>query len=281
MYKNLETLEWNLNNKVEFINIISHELRTPLNIILGAQKLLTLNINEEGNKLENKINFIKYLASIQSNSYRLQRIINNFIDITDFELGMSKLNLSNDDIVKVVKNIVKHASFVANRKGINILLATNVKQKIMAFDKEKIERIILNLLSNAIKFSENNKEIDIILLDKKEKIQLLVIDQGIGIPRDKLSNLFDSFVQVDKSLTRNHEGSGTGLSVVKSFVKLHNGSVSVKSKENAGTSFMIELPSNIVPGSRASYLSDEDINIIQKIQIEFSDICEISYEYNN
>jgi signal transduction histidine kinase len=276
MYENFDTAKCNLNSNVELISIISHELRTPLNIILGAQKLLTMNLSETSNMPDSKDKFIKYLSSIKSNSYRLQRTINNYIDITDFYLGLCKLNLRNNDIIAVIKNIVKHAALIANKKHINLILCTNTAKKIIAFDKEKMERVILNLLSNAIKFSDEGKDINIIVIDKRKSILILIKDQGEGIPDKKLSNIFDIFVQADKSFTRNHEGSGAGLAIVKSFIELHNGNISVKSKEGKGTEFEIELPAKIIPESRKRYLDDEEINIMQKIEVEFSDIYEIA-----
>lgn len=281
MYENSKAAEWNLNSNAEFINIISHELRTPLNIILGAQKLLTLNLKDTSGISEGKDKFIKYLSSIRSNSYRLQRTINNFIDITDIQLGLCELNSRNDDIISVIKSIVKHVAPIAHRKGANLKLCTNANEKNMAFDREKVERIILNLLSNAIKFSEKYKEIDIIVIDKGESILILVEDQGRGIPNEKLMKVFDVFSQADSSLTRSNEGSGTGLAVVKSFVELHKGSISVKSKEGKGTEVKIELPVRILSETRTRYFDDSEINLIQKIEIEFSDIHEINEEDNN
>jgi signal transduction histidine kinase len=276
MYKKSDSTKWNLNSNLELISIISHELRTPLNIILGAQKLLTLNLKEDEGISESKDKFDRYLASIRTNSYRLQRTINNFIDYTDFQLGLCTLNLRNDDIIAVIKNLVKYAAFAAHQKGIGLMLCTNTTEKRMAFDKEKIERVVLNLLSNAIKFSKEDSQIDITVIDRGKSISILVEDQGKGIPNDKLDNIFDVFTQADKSFTRAHEGSGTGLAIVKSFVELHEGNITVESEEGKGTIFEIELPVNILSESMSKYFNEEDNNIMQKIEIEFSDIYGIN-----
>lgn len=276
MYKKTDSKKWSLNSNLELISIISHELRTPLNIILGAQKLLTLNFKDNNGISESKDKFARYLASIKTNSYRLQRTINNFIDITEFQQGLCKLNLGNDDIIAVIKNLVKYAAFAAHKKDINLMLCTNAYEKRMAFDKEKIERAVLNLLSNAIKFSEEDSEINIIIIDRGKSISILVEDRGKGIPNDMLSNIFDIFTQADKSLTRAHEGTGTGLAIVKAFVELHEGNISVVSKEGTGTTFEIELPVKILSESNTKHFNDEDNNIIQKIEVEFSDICAIT-----
>lgn len=276
MYKKSDSTKWNLNSNLELISIISHELRTPLNIILGAQKLLTLNLKENDGISESKDKFDRYLASIKTNSYRLQRTINNFIDFTDFQLGLCMLNLRNNDIIAVIKNLVKYAAFAAHQKSINLMLCTNTTEKRMAFDKEKIEKVILNLLSNAIKFSEEDSQIDITVIDRGKSISILVEDQGKGIPNDKLDNIFDVFNQADKSFTRAHEGSGTGLAIVKSFVELHEGNISVESEEGKGTIFEMELPVKILSESTSRHFNDEENNIMQKIEVEFSDIYGIN-----
>jgi signal transduction histidine kinase len=276
MYKKSDSAKWSLNNNLELISIISHELRTPLNIILGAQKLLTLNLKENDGVSKSKDKFDRYLASIKTNSYRLQRTINNFIDITDFQQGLCNLNLANDDIIAVIKNLVKYAALAAQQKGINLILCTNSTEKRMAFDKEKIERAVLNLLSNAIKFSEEDSEIGIVVIDRGKSISIVVEDQGKGIPSDKLGDIFDIFIQADRSFTRAHEGSGTGLAIVKAFVELHEGNISAESKEGTGTRFEIELPVKILSESTTRHFKDEDNNIIQKIEVEFSDICGIT-----
>lgn len=276
MFENPNEFTWNISSNIEFISNISHELRTPLNNILGAQKLLTLNVRKDSYTLKSQNDFIKYLGSIRNNSYRLQRIINNFIDITDIQLGLSKLNLVNDNIISIIKKIVKNVAFVALGKGIDLFFCTNVDQKIIAFDKEKTERILLNLLSNAIKYSERGKTIEVVAIAKEESILILVKDQGIGIPKQKLESIFEPFMQVDKSFIRSQEGSGIGLAIVKSFVELQKGHISVTSKEEEGSIFEIELPADICSESITKIFDDEEANIMQKIKIEFSDISEVS-----
>lgn len=272
MSENYDVLKWNLNNNVEFISNISHELRTPLNIILGAQKLLALNLTDRSIKSCGEDKFTKYLSVIKSNSYRLQKIINNFIDITDIQLGLSQLDLRNYDIINVIKNIIKHSSLIANRKGIDLFLCTNISEKNMAFDREKFERVILNLLSNAIKFSDENTKVNVFVIDKGQSILILVEDQGTGISDDKLVNIFNLFAQADKSFTRSQEGCGTGLAIAKLFVELHRGNISVISKEGEGSRFKIELPVRVLPQSKLGYNDDGEINLMQNIEVEFSDI---------
>ena len=153
--------------------------------------------------------------------------------------GFFKLNVSNENIVESIEDIVQSVSEYIKGKGLNIVFDTNTEEKIIAFDPEKIERIILNLISNAIKFTNLGGTIFIDLIDKGDTIEILVKDTGIGMDKKHLNNIFKRFHQIDKSLSRNAEGSGIGLSLVKSLVKLHGGKISVDSEVGKGSTFKI------------------------------------------
>ncbi|MDZ7548547.1 GHKL domain-containing protein, partial [Clostridium perfringens] len=130
-------------------------------------------------------------------------------------------------------------------KGLELVFDTDIEEKIMCFDPDKIERIVLNLLSNAIKFSNPAGIINISLKDMGNGISFSVKDTGIGIKEDQLNIIFERFKQVNKSFTREQEGSGIGLSLVKALVELHNGSIEVKSSYSEGSEFIVKLPSNM------------------------------------
>ncbi len=133
---------------------------------------------------------------------------------------------------------------------------------------------MLNLLSNCIKFTDDNGSIFVNIFDGEEYITLSVEDTGIGIPEEKVDIIFDRFRQVDKSFTRNYEGSGIGLSLVKSLVEMHDGTISVESKYGVGTKFTIKLPVKVLNKSKEKVdISNNIINTrVEKINIEFSDI---------
>ncbi|MBA8982893.1 sensor histidine kinase [Clostridium saccharobutylicum] len=144
----------------------------------------------------------------------------------------------------------------------------------MACDADKIERIILNLLSNAIKFTPSGGNILINIHDKGSSIIVSVKDNGTGIPLDKQEYIFKRFIQVDKSLSRNREGSGIGLSLVKSLVELHKGNIKLISTYGEGSEFIMEFPISVLPSNEKTIL-DENLNTqtsIEMINIEFSDI---------
>lgn len=146
----------------------------------------------------------------------------------------------------------------------------------VACDLDKIERIILNLLSNSIKFTTPGGSIFVNIFDGEEYITISIEDTGIGIPEDKLNIVFDRFRQVDKSFTRNYEGSGIGLSLVKSLVEIQGGAISVESKLGVGTKFIIRFPVKLLDNDKRediTKLVDNTINdSVQRIKIEFSDI---------
>jgi two-component system CheB/CheR fusion protein len=197
------------------------------------------------------------------------------IDITKMDSGFYEVKMQNQNIVSIVENITLSVSDYAKAKSIELIFDTEVEEKIIACSPDCIERIMLNLLSNAVKFTDKGGSINVNMYDRQDQIQICVKDTGAGIPDGKLDIIFDRFRQVDKSLTRAHEGSGIGLSLVKSFVELHKGNISVSSKYGEGSEFIITLPVSTVPddtencdGSEAAALKSN----VERINLEFSDV---------
>ena len=254
----------------EFLVNISHELKTPLNVIFSTAQLFDLYC-KSGLLEDKKDSIIKYIESIKQNSYRLSKLINNLVDLSKIEAGFFKLNLSNNNIVKVVEEIVMSVTTYTESKGLNIIFDTDIEEKIISCDTEKIERIVLNLISNAIKFSDEGDEIFVDIKDKNKFVEISVIDNGIGIEGKYLDMIFDRFKQVDKSLSRNTEGTGVGLSLVKSIVELHGGSIYVESEFGEGSKFTIMMPSGKVLHGNMIY-SSKVPSENQSIRVELSDI---------
>jgi signal transduction histidine kinase len=257
--------------RTEFFANISHELRTPLNVILGAIQVINLYKNN-GNADINQ--FDKYIKIIKQNCLRLLRLVNNLIDITKIEAGYFEINLENKNIVRIIEDITLSVAEYIEQKSVSLIFDTEVEERIMAIDSDKIERIILNLLSNAVKFTKPGGTILVNLFETDNKFYTSVKDNGIGIPADKLHLVFDRFRQVDNSLTKNIKGSGIGLSIVKSLVELHKGKVTVNSIYGKGTEFIIELPITVIETSSLSNVETNNISnsSVESITIEFSDI---------
>lgn len=211
---------------------------------------------------------------MKKNCFRLLRLVNNLIDITKIDLGYFDINETNNNIISLVEDITLSVADYIENKGLALIFDTDVEEKIIACDPEKIERIIMNLLSNAIKFTPLGGSIMVSIEDGIDNIFLRVKDTGRGIPKDKLNIIFERFVQVDKSLARDHEGSGIGLSLVKSLVELHGGTISVESQVDHGTEFIICIPCKQIDRINDEIAATESAGekFIQKLHIEFSDI---------
>lgn len=257
--------------KNEFMANISHELRTPLNVIFSSAQIIELYA-QNNTISENTKNISKYSKSLKQNCNRMLRLVNNLIDLTKIDSGFLKLNLQNHNIVSIVEDITLSVAEYIENKNINLVFDTDIEEKYMAFDVDMIERIILNLLSNAVKFTPAGGNISVKINDYDKYINISVKDSGIGIPEDKLEIIFDRFRQVDKSLTRNTEGSGIGLNLVKSIVELHGGNIEVYSSEGVGSEFVIKLPVTLVASDEAAAAIDIPQEKVERIHIEFSDI---------
>ncbi len=215
-----------------------------------------------------------YIKNMKQNCLRMIRLINNFVDATRLEAGEMKISKENADIVDAVESIIQKTAQYIHDKNIELIFDTNVEEKLMVFDKEVMKRILLNLISNAIKFGDKKQKIQIDLNSEEDYVFINVKDEGRGIPRNKLDVIFERFGQVDNSLSRECEGSGVGLYLVKCFVELHNGKIKIISNEGEGTEVIICLPVEVLDDmefySKRIVESDEE-----KIQREFSDIYSI------
>ena len=170
------------------------------------------------------------LESINLNSYRLLKISNNIIDMTKAESGMLKLNLETCNIVSIVEEVFDISVEVANKKNIYMTFDTVCEEIKTAVDIVQIRRVILNLLSNAIKFTPEAGNINLFIWKNLDNIVIEVVDSGVGIPKEKLNEIFHSFYQIENLYTRSSEGSGIGLSIIKEIVQMHGGKIEVESE---------------------------------------------------
>ena len=256
----------------EFFGNISHEFKTPLNIILGIVQLIDKNID-----LDNitKENLIRHVDIMKQNSYRLLRLVNNLIDISRIDIGYYNLQPSNYDIVKVIEDITLSVAEYVKHKNINLIFDTDLEEITLSCDPDKIERIMLNLLSNAIKYTDDSGSIHVSLNKVNEDIVVSVRDSGVGIPKDKLELIFDRFGQANDILSRRCEGSGIGLSIVKSIVEMHGGKIEVFSEIGKGTEFVFNIPIKILEEENVILNCDNKDYHVEKCNIEFSDIYSI------
>lgn len=266
-----ETYEYD-KIKTEFFGNISHEIKTPLNIIIGTLQLFELNLsNQNTDPIFDKLT--KYTAIMRQNCFRLLRMLNNLIYITEIDSGFVEIHLQNHDLVQIVKDIIFSSVKFIESKGVRFDANIGLDSLEMACDADKIEIVLLNILSNAVKFTEKEGEISVSLYSNGEYAYISVKDTGIGIPDEMKDVIFQKFRQVDKSFTRKCEGSGIGLSLVKSLVEMHKGSIEVNSEYGKGSEFILKLPIWLIDNDEIAATAEETASVcIDRAKIEFSDI---------
>ncbi len=235
---NLE-LERALRLKDEFLAYMSHELRTPLNAILGISEILLAGYRGPLN--ERQHNFV---SAIDTSGRHLLSLINDLLDVSKIEAGKVDIHLETVIISDVCQASLSFVKEQASKKGVALgFKYEKTALKVMA-DQRRLKQILVNLLSNAVKFTPSGGEVKLsVRADlQKARVEFSVSDTGIGIAPADLERLFTPFTQVDSSLSRQHEGTGLGLVLVKRLAELHNGEVSVVSEVGKGSCFTVSLP---------------------------------------
>lgn len=268
-----EQIEHEINNKIrsDFFANLSHELRTPLNLIFSSLQVVDLKLKNTEMKEDQSIT--KYINMATQNTYRLLKLVNNLIDSNKITSGYFEYNPQNYDIVYFIEGICQSIVDFAKQKNIEVVFDTDIEEKIISFDLDKMERIILNILSNSIKFTKENGRIDIYIRESNQMLEIEISDDGIGIPSNKLNSIFERFRQVENNSIRRGEGSGIGLYLVKSLVDMHGGYIDVESELGVGTTFKINIPAELKKEYECNIIEKNLQNsYIEKIKVEFSDI---------
>lgn len=256
--------------KNEILANISHEFKTPVNVIYSAVQTQDL-IKEKASIDE----IVKYNKIIKQNCNRLTRLINNFIDTSRFNKDTVKGEFVYKNIVEITEYLTMAVVPFAKSKRLNLIFDTSDEEMYCLIDKELYDRLILNLLSNSIKYSRTNGNIKVELSDLGESIQILVEDDGIGIDKYHLKEIFSRFERVDKSYSRNTEGCGLGLNIVKNIVSIHEGTIEVKSKKEEGTKVFIKLPKyegHIDDNIKGGHRLEDNKYVKYEVEVEMSDI---------
>ena len=220
--------------KDDFVSTLSHELRTPLNAILGWVGVLKQDHSPE--------TLARAVDVIDRNSRRQSQMIDDLLDMGRILSGKMRLDVQRVDLASVIEEAVLSALPSADARGVR-LLTTLGSASIVRGDPGRLQQVVWNLLSNAIKFTPRGGQVQVTLRKVNSHVHVQVSDTGAGIAPDLLHHVFDRFRQGDSSATRRHGGLGLGLSIVKSLVELHGGTVDVASDgENRGTTFTVRLP---------------------------------------
>ena len=231
--------------KSKFFANISHEFRTPLALILGPIDELLKDNDDPGET--------SGLELIQRNAKRLQRLVEQLMDLSRLEGGSMKLQPQPGDLVDFVRGLTMAFESIARRKGIGLVFSSDQKSLFVDFDQEQVEIMLVNLLSNAFKSTLEDGRVEVSLICNSApetaaggtvEVILLVRDTGIGISEAYQANVFDRFYQVDSSETREQEGTGIGLALVRELAQLHGGKVTLKSRPGEGSEFRLQLQFN-------------------------------------
>lgn len=241
--------------KLSFFTSVSHDFRTPLTLISDPIRIL----KKSGNISEAERSILNIA---HKNVHILLRLINQILDIRKFDSGKLKLNVVNANLRDCITDWTNSFQQVAQSRHIHLSLDCGEGNWNVAFDPEKMERIVFNLLSNAIKFTPENGKIHVRLSQEASSFVLQVTDSGTGIKKEDVQKIFDTYYQTDSSQKQN--SSGIGLSLVKVFVELHGGTISVDSEYGKGSEFTCRFPlrqiDNEAPVEKSQLISTETIN---------------------
>jgi signal transduction histidine kinase len=249
--------------KSNFLNIVSHELKTPLTAIYAYLDVIA----DSKNKLSE--DQLKGFNAIKRNSQQLKMLIGNILEISRIEAGKFELAQNEINPKENLEKITQNLKILTDKKGLKLILdCKKLPDKIMT-DEPRFEEVINNLVTNAIKFTDKGS-VTINAKQDKEFILICVKDTGVGIPKDKIKNLFQKFYQVDSSISRKYGGTGLGLSITKEMIERQGGKIWVESTEGKGTTFFFTLPIKGVKSaassssSSSSSISDQETDKLER-----------------
>ena len=231
--------------KSEFLANMSHEIRTPLNAIIGLAEL-----SMEDNKRDE--HHSDALQTIATEACALLDIINDILDFSKIEAGQVELDITSFDLRELLENIADSIAFQAAMKGVEYITYLDPDvPPVLSGDPVRLRQILINIAGNSLKFTQTGQIfVSAELSDQnnnKASIRFTVKDTGIGIPREKQQEVFDSFTQVDGSTTRKYGGTGLGLTISKKFVELMGGKISLESNVNQGSTFWFTITLDTLP----------------------------------
>ncbi len=220
--------------KMRFFANVSHELRTPLTLIIGPLEQLIQGWND--------MDPVPMLRAMEANAHRLLRQVNTILDFAKADVGMLTCQYVEGNLGDILSKLVQASIPYAEKRNIEMTISGTDEIPDTAIDIEKVETIAVNLISNALKFTSDNGKVSICAGKEKEIVWFEVQDTGMGIPEDKIGQVFERFHQIDDQHSRKNEGTGLGLAMVRELTLLHGGTVDVRSEIGKGSVFRVELP---------------------------------------
>ena len=226
------------NMRKEFIADVSHELKTPITSIMAyADTLLEGNYDKE---VENK-----FLNVIATEARRMAKLVTDLLTLSRYDNNKNKLQKEQFDLGELVKKCHDKLGIEIKKKGHEVNCFVTADVPLVYADKGDVERVVLNILSNSIKYTPDNGKISIYVGFVYNDAYIKILDNGIGIPEEDLSRIFERFYRVDKARTREMGGTGLGLSIAKDLLDKNGGSIDIKSIVGEGTEVVIKVPTKL------------------------------------
>jgi signal transduction histidine kinase len=252
LWRAKEAAEEASRTKSEFLATVSHELRTPLNAIIGFSELMIRGIlGPLGNP-----QYRAYLDDIHQSGCHLLDIINDILDFSKAEAGKLELHESDVDVHQVATALIRLMGPRARDAGLELIDAIPEDLPQLWCDARKLKQMMLNLLTNAVKFTPSGGKVEVAARCDQTGMTVSVRDSGIGIAESDLARVLQPFVQGDNKLSRTHEGTGLGLTLVNAMAKIHGGSFRLESKVGSGTTAFLSFPPARVADRHSPQLKD-------------------------
>jgi two-component system phosphate regulon sensor histidine kinase PhoR len=238
VFFNITRLERLERVRQEFLSNVSHELRTPLTAIIAFVETL-----EDGALADQESNR-RFLSIIRKNAERMHNLIDDILELSAIEAGMVRVEIEEVRIYSLVNDVLTALASRASAR--DVTLKNEVAPQTIVFaDARRLEQMLTNLIHNAIKFNRENGSVTI-RHERTERDRISVLDTGDGIPPEHIKRIFERFYRVDRARSREMGGTGLGLAIVKHLARAHNGEVSVQSTPGEGSTFVIELPADVL-----------------------------------
>ena len=220
--------------KSDFISIASHELRTPLGLILGYAALLREQLEEE--------TAAPQMDVVLRAALRLKHLIETMLNLRYLETGEVELSCASFDLREEIEQACNAYRTLAEASDLTLEVQVTDEPLLVWADRDKIHVILDNLLSNAVKFTPSDGRVWVNVTERRNQVEVVVADNGVGIPQEALKRIFEPFEQIEEHMTRRHGGMGLGLSIVKGLSELHGGRVWAESTPGHGSRFVLVLP---------------------------------------
>jgi len=237
-----EKAEMGAKTKAEFLATMSHEIRTPMNGVIGMTSLLSQTpLSREQ---------AEYVETIRVSGENLLTVINDILDFSKIEQGKMKLEKNKFDLYNAIEEVLTLLSPIAAKKGLELIFNKEMDvPRYIYGDEKRLKQVLINLVNNAVKFTEKGEVVVSVAVKSKDEynVELLfsVKDTGIGIPNDKIENLFEMFTQADSSMSRKFEGTGLGLPISKNLINLMEGDIWVNSEPDKGSTFYFTIKTTL------------------------------------